>query len=101
MKVFAPLLFIILIFLLSVFFSFPTESYIEKQIREANYCHIDSDCFYLEGKCPFGCHIYVNKKEASKIEKLLDSFQSGCIYGCVEKCSFVECDDGKCISLCQ
>lgn len=88
----------ILIMILSVLLisSCSTEDSIQKQIDEANFCSVDSDCTYAGSKCPFGCYVYVNKAESEKITKLIDSFDSKCIYDCMVF-ENVTCIKGKCI----
>lgn len=61
------------------------ESFIKKEIAKANYCQTTSDCQMVAvSKCPFGCYVHVNKNEASRIETLLNKYQSNCAYSCIE-----------------
>ncbi|MFP4189542.1 MAG: hypothetical protein ACLFSL_00720, partial [Candidatus Woesearchaeota archaeon] len=61
----------------------------------ANYCETDSDCVDAGGKCPFGCYVYVNKDKVEQISKLIQSYDSRCVYGCVSE-SEVVCENNKC-----
>lgn len=61
------------------------EDRIKEEIAKANYCEVVSDCQQAAvSVCPFGCYIHVNKSEVSRIEKLLNEYQSTCMYSCVE-----------------
>ncbi len=88
---------ILLIIIISIFLAFPKikESYIKSVIEKANYCEVDSDCVDAGGKCPFGCYLYVNKKEVEKISRLIESYDSWCIYGCASNPTVV-CENKKC-----
>lgn len=88
---------IIMIIAVSIFLALPKikELKIKSAIEEANYCEVDSDCVDAGGKCPFGCYVYVNKNEVDKISKLIQSYDSKCIYGCVSS-STVVCENRKC-----
>ena len=71
------------------------QSYIEREIVKAGYCEVDSDCVVAASKCPFGCHITVNKNEAERIRGLVNSFDSTCAYSCVELKDVI-CENNKC-----
>jgi len=71
------------------------ESYISRQIAKAGYCEVDSDCVIAGNKCPFSCAITVNKKEATRIMRLVNSFDSTCVYGCIELRSAI-CEKKHC-----
>lgn len=79
-------------------------AYIVKEIKKANYCQIDSDCIDAfagtGGQCPFGCHAIVNKNEAERIGNLVDSFDSTCVYGCIQ-CPTTKCNNGLCAVVCD
>lgn len=97
--IFALLSFLItIIFILFLMYPKFVELNIRNEIKKANYCEIDSDCVDAGGKCPFGCYVYVNKNEVDKISKLIRSFDSKCIYGCVS-ISNVICKDKKCVEI--
>ena len=68
--------------LVIILFAFPkiNELRIKSEITKANYCEVYSDCIDAGGKCPFGCYAYVNKNEVSRISKLIQSFDSKCVY---------------------
>jgi len=87
----------ILIIVIITFLSFPKikESNIKSAIEKANYCEVDSDCVDAGGKCPFGCYVYVNKNEVEQISKLIESYDSRCIYSCVSL-SEVVCENNRC-----
>lgn len=91
------IIFIISIIGISIFLSFPKikESNIKFAIDKANYCEVDSDCVDAGGKCPFGCYVYVNKNEVEQISRLIQSYDSKCIYGCVSNTT-VACENKKC-----
>ena len=80
-----------------IFLAFPDikESQVKSTIEEANYCEVDSDCVDAGGKCPFGCYVYVNKNEVEQISKLIQSFDSKCIYSCVSPPEVI-CKNNKC-----
>jgi hypothetical protein len=69
---------------------------IQIEINNANYCEIKEDCVKLEGKCPLGCSILVNKKEANKIKSLIDSYKETCIYDCMPL-GGIKCENSKCL----
>ncbi|MGV8162044.1 MAG: hypothetical protein ACP5N2_01780 [Candidatus Nanoarchaeia archaeon] len=77
----------------------PTEKQVRKQLDSANYCKVSSDCVNIGPACPFGCQVYVNKLEEIRAERLLDAYNSKCVYGCLP-CEEVECQAGKCQQLC-
>lgn len=96
------ILFIILIIGISIFFAFPKikESNIKSAIEKVNYCEVDSDCADAGGKCPFGCYAYVNKNEVEQISKLIQSYDSNCVYDCV-MCPTAICENNKCKEVCE
>jgi len=78
------------------------ELYIKHEIKQANYCQVDSDCKDAGRKCPFGCSTYVNKNEAARINRLINSFHSNCIYGCLLCANWnIKCENNKCQSACE
>lgn len=97
------LFFVIIALLYSVQSLFKPESgsYIISQIKQANYCNVKEDCIDAGSKCPFGCHIYVNKDKVDKISRLLKSYSDKCNYDfqCLD-CPDVECDNNKCRRIC-
>lgn len=95
--IFGIIILVVLIIITSIFlvFSKSEESNIKSAIEKANYCEIDSDCVDAGGKCPFGCYVYVNKNEAEQISKLIQSYDSKCVYGCASKPEVV-CKNNKC-----
>jgi len=88
---------ILLLIVISTIFTLPNfkELNINSAIEKANYCEIDSDCVDAGGKCPFGCYVYVNKNEVDKISKLIQSYDSKCIYDCALDTKVV-CENSKC-----
>lgn len=95
-------LFFILGMIISYIFLVPIlkEDSIKKQIVEANYCSEDLDCIDAGGKCPFDCYVYVNKKEVNKISKLIQEFDSRCVYNCIS-CQGAICENNKCKQKCE
>lgn len=81
-------------------FSISKIHYITTEIEKANYCNVKEDCINVGGKCPFGCFAYVNKNEAGRIQNLIASIKSSCIYSCMD-CPDVECKNNKCESICK
>ncbi len=86
------------------FFNPDRKANIEQAIEEAQYCKVKSDCVRVESKCPFDCYTFVNKKEADRIQTLIDAYESKCMYLCVEfkgydcvnnKCEVLYLDEGK------
>ncbi len=91
---------ILAIVLISIFGLSRSKSSIKNEIEKANYCDTKEDCVYAGGKCPFGCYVYVNKNEVNKIQNIIASFKSNCIYDCMY-CPEVECKNNKCEPVCQ
>jgi hypothetical protein len=73
-------------------------SSIKKEIDKLGYCQINEDCVEIVGKCPFGCYIYTNIKEVKKVKKLINSYESKCVYNCVESSGY-DCVKGRCVSM--
>ncbi len=73
---------------------------IQNEINNANYCESDSDCRLVGDKCPFGCFIYVNKREMQRIKAMVDSYQSTCMYACIQCVENAKCINNKCQSQC-
>ncbi len=71
------------------------ENKIRREIIEAGYCEVSSDCKVVPAKCPFDCFAAVNKNEANRIEDMINNYQSFCIYGCIE-IKGVDCVDNRC-----
>jgi len=71
------------------------QNYIFKEIDRANYCEKNSDCSLLPSSCPFGCFVAVNKAEVKRIDSLINSYQSNCIYSCI-KAKGTKCIDKRC-----
>lgn len=93
------ILFFLIVFSLTITACTPTEKQVRKQLDSANYCKVSSDCVNIGPACPFGCQVYVNKLEQAKAERLLDAYNSKCVYGCLA-CKGVECQEGKCREIC-
>ncbi|MBI2547776.1 hypothetical protein HYW21_00330 [Candidatus Woesearchaeota archaeon] len=71
------------------------EKLITAELEKANYCTQDEDCTFVGNVCPFGCNLYVNTNESTRITSLLDSYQSTCMYSCVPV-SDVRCVNNRC-----
>ena len=76
------------------------ERNINSRVEKANYCNVDTDCLDAGGKCPFGCYNYVNKDSANEISRLIESFDSRCVYGCLS-CPTAICENNKCKASCD
>jgi len=104
--IFIALIIVILAILISAFLVKDKikAAYIVKEIRKSNYCQIDSDCVDAfagtGGQCPFGCHAFVNKGDAERIKRLVDSFNSTCVYQCMY-CPTTRCENGICTAVCD
>ncbi len=86
----------IVVFLVIIFYNGQVSgSHIKDEIEKANYCKIKDDCVLAGSKCPFGCHIFVNKNEEEKISGLIDNYQTTCMYACVELKDY-GCVNNKC-----
>ena len=72
-----------------------TQEAIEQVIKNAQYCEAKNDCTQIESKCPFGCYTFVNKNEAEKIQTFIDSYESRCMYICVQIEGY-DCINNKC-----
>lgn len=71
------------------------EKVIQHAIDEANYCDTEADCVMVGSKCPFGCYIYSNAKESDRMTKMIDAYESTCVYSCLENFG-VDCINNKC-----
>lgn len=101
-KIFLAIISVILITLVTCLFLLAPnikESKIKSAIEKANYCEVDSDCVDAGGRCPFGCYVYVNKNEVGKISKLIETYDSNCVYGCM-LCPTAICENNKCKEVC-
>jgi hypothetical protein len=80
------------------------EEKINREIHKANYCTTDGDCVILQGSCPFGCGVYVNKTEIEDLrQQMIDYHQkmearnlARCVYNCNQVVSPI-CSSGKCL----
>jgi hypothetical protein len=88
-----------LIVMNSFFLRYGSPQFVIGEIDAANYCDAREKCVNLGAKCPFGCNIYVNEKEADRIESMLRSYPEDCIYDC-QLCPGVECVNNKCVEIC-
>lgn len=89
---------VVLLLLLIValaYFDPRSEGSVKREIERANYCNTKSDCVDVGGKCPFGCYVFVNKNESQRIETLVNSYNSTCMYACIALKDF-DCISGKC-----
>ena len=78
-----------------IIFMNQTEEEIKQEIDNANYCTTADDCEFVGGKCPFGCNIYVNRNESSRIDSMIKGFDSDCAYKCILS-ERVDCIEGEC-----
>lgn len=66
----------------------PKKDEVEKLIQRYAYCEKDTDCVGIYGKCPLWCHIAINTKYQSIVEKIIDNFWNNqdpqCTYKCME-----------------
>ncbi|MBT3721380.1 hypothetical protein HN789_06995 [archaeon] len=92
-------LFIVLVFLISACSRNISQNIdggsIQVEIDNANFCDTKDDCIDVESKCPFGCNIFVNKDQSSKIKDLIESYETNCMYKC-RPSTGVDCIDNKC-----
>ena len=95
-------LFIVLVFLISACSRNISQNIdggsIQVEIDNANFCDTKDDCIDVESKCPFGCNIFVNKDQSSKIKDLIESYETNCMYKC-RPSTGVDCIDNKCEEL--
>ncbi|MDX9893166.1 MAG: hypothetical protein RB292_02010 [Patescibacteria group bacterium] len=72
------LLFGLSLFLITVFISFLPikQSFISYRIAMASSCQVDPDCVIIANRLPFSCAIVVNRDNAERILKLVNSFPS-------------------------
>jgi|GEM_PF-6290674 len=57
-----------------------------QDIYKFNKCYSASDCRLIDiNKCPYGCQILVNKREASKITKRIKAMPAECNLTCSKK----------------
>jgi len=77
-----------------------SEEAIQKHIEDANYCDLQEDCILVGSKCPFGCYIYANAKEAPQIQTLVEGYDSQCMYKCTANFG-VDCIAHKCEPILQ
>ena len=90
-------LFGLLVFMALAFISFLSvkQSYIEHQIARAGYCTADADCAVIKDKCPFSCAVVVNRSEAERIERLINSYPSTCDLLCMGEV-YASCVNNHC-----
>lgn len=90
------------IFLLSgYFFKAPepkTLEEISERLGDARSCSSKSDCISIGSKCPFGCGLSVRKERAGELQRIVESYESGCTYKC-KAVAGVDCLQGKCIAV--
>jgi len=98
LKISLALFTVIIALAAGTFFFVRSGYYVNMKIKEANYCQTKEDCIEFQGQCPFGCYVYVNKSESERIKNLIDSYESRCIYSCIESPGY-DCAENKCVSL--
>ena len=86
---------IIVVLVVAFVLSRPKSSDVENELKKANYCGVAEDCAKIGNKCPFGCNIYVNKNEETRIKNLVDSYGATCVYECFQEIG-VECVNNIC-----
>jgi hypothetical protein len=80
-----------------------TESKVNQEIDEANYCAAPEDCVNVGSYCPFGCTILVNAAEEERIESLIEDYYDShggeqCMYDCIAVAGF-DCQAQRCVTL--
>lgn len=97
----APVIFVITLAVAIIFAISPgiKKAYVEQAISNANYCETSLDCQFVAPKCPFGCAIYVNRGEYTRIRHLVEEFDSNCMYSCIS-CPTAVCENKKCRPVC-
>ncbi len=90
------------IFLLSgYFFKAPepkTPEEISEKLSSAKACSSKNDCISIGSKCPFGCGLAVRKDRANEIQRIVEGYESDCVYKC-RAVAGVDCLQGKCVSI--
>lgn len=80
----------------------PSKADIEQEIEAASACPGTDLCVDVGGICPFDCVVPVNQREAERIRKLMEDFDSSCVDACPsggKEGVFAICSDGKCTSV--
>lgn len=66
----------------------PNKAEVENLIKQYGYCETDTDCIGIYGQCPLSCHIAINKKFQTTVEKIINNFRNNqtpqCAYKCME-----------------
>ncbi|MEI8364164.1 MAG: hypothetical protein WCF78_01775 [archaeon] len=98
---------IIISVLIFLFCTGPSEKRVNQEIKNANFCFISDDCLQIDGSCPFGCTILINKNEETRIRDLIFEYHknklslSTCVYDCpvYDRPQFksINCVDNKCV----
>ncbi|MFH1505779.1 MAG: hypothetical protein ABIE94_02210 [archaeon] len=89
---------ILIIFLANSLTGISEEDRIKAEIKAANYCDTKDDCGNAGSQCPFGCDVPVNKAEIDKIKGLIASYDSNCIYSCVQLLD-IDCVNSRCVAV--
>ncbi len=71
---------------------------IQQEIDKARVCAADEDCVNVGSKCPFGCYVVVNKKDAESIRSLLKDYKEVCAYDCMAL-DKITCKDKQCTAI--
>jgi PBP1b-binding outer membrane lipoprotein LpoB len=58
-------------------------------------CQVDDDCEVLEGKCPVGCYVGVNRENSDQVREAMDAHVDSCVYRCRPH-KGVSCEQNKC-----
>lgn len=75
----------------------------EEQLREfivkAGECAEHRDCMVVQGKCPFGCYLFIHKKHEDFLLRELSEFQTECKYACANTRPGVLCRKKRCVGV--
>ena len=64
----------------------PTQAQVEELLQRYGYCETDDDCVGIYGQCPLWCHIAINKKFQTTVEKIITNFRNAQSPQCTYKC---------------
>lgn len=84
----------------STSFAGDSRDMIREKIEKANYCQTTEDCMVASFGCPFGCGVYINKKEEDALKQAVQGYngsEKGCMYDCVRPPD-PQCTAGQCVT---